>query len=98
MERTTFDKLLHFLLGASWAVVLMGALLVFKIFFYFGIAMAIFAVFVFVFFALFAVLALDAFAVNKERLKEAKKQTKLLEKIASSGEFKRAEAEKEQVS
>ena len=83
MAQTNFEKLLHFLIGAAWAIVLMGALLTFKIFFYFGIAMAVFAVFVFLFFALFVVLALDAFVVNKERLKEAKKQTELLEKIAA---------------
>ena len=82
MKKTSFERLSSFLLGASWAFVLMGSALVFHSFAIFGIISAIFATFVFIFLALFLVLALDAFVVNRERLEEAKKQTKLLEELA----------------
>ncbi len=81
MQKDIYEKIISFLLGASWAIVLFGALLIFKIFINFGIIIAIFSTIVFIVIALFLILALDAFLVNKQRLSEAKKQTKLLEKI-----------------
>ncbi len=81
MQKDIYEKIISFLLGASWAIILFGALLTFKIFINLGIVIAIFATVVFVFISLFLVLAIDAFLVNKQRLQEAKKQTKLLEKL-----------------
>ena len=81
MKRDAFTRLLHLLLGASWAFVIAGALIVFKLFIVFGYSTAVFVTFVYVFFALFIVLALDSFVTNKQRLQEAQKQTRLLEKI-----------------
>ena len=81
MKHDAFTRLLHLLLGASWAFVLLGAWLTFKTFIVFSFSTAVFVTFIYIFFALFIVLALDSFATNKERLKEAKKQTELLEKI-----------------
>ena len=81
MQKDIYENIIGFLLGASWAIVLFGALLTFKIFINFGIVAAIFATVVFIFISLFLILAIDAFLVNKQRLQEAKKQTQLLEKI-----------------
>ena len=81
MQKDIFEKIINFLLGASWAIVLFGAIIIFKIFLVFGISFALFITILYIFIALFFVLVLDAFLINKERLKEAKEQTKLLEKI-----------------
>ncbi len=81
MKQDAFTRLLHLLLGASWAFVLLGAWLTFKSFIVFGFSTAVLVTFIYIFFALFLVLALDAFVTNKERLQEAKKQTEVLEKI-----------------
>jgi hypothetical protein len=61
--------------------VLFGALITFKIFITLSVVLAIFATLCYIILSLFLILTLDAFVVNKERLKEAQKQTKLLEKI-----------------
>lgn len=81
MQKDIYEKIIGFLLGASWAIVLIGALIIFKIFINFGIVIAIFTTVIYIFVSLFLILAIDAFLVNKQRLQEAKKQTKLLEKI-----------------
>ena len=81
MTKTSFERLSSFLLGASWAFVLAGSALVFHTFAIFGIISALLATFVTVFLSLFLILALDAFVVNRKRLEEAQKQTKLLEEI-----------------
>ncbi|MDY0116983.1 MAG: hypothetical protein RBR59_05350 [Sulfurimonadaceae bacterium] len=81
MQKDFYERIISFLLGASWAIVLFGALLTFKIFLFLGFGLAFFITIVFIFISLFSVLALDSFMVNKQRLEEAKKQTELLEKI-----------------
>ncbi len=81
MKHDAFTRLLNLLLGASWAFVLVGALLVFKTFIFLGFTAAFLFTFIYLFVALFIVLTLDAFATNKERLYEEQKQTELLEKI-----------------
>jgi voltage-gated potassium channel Kch len=81
MQKDIFEKIASFLLGASWAIVLLGALIVFKTFLILGLALSLFLTLLYIFLSLFLVLLLDSFLVNKERLAEAKKQTELLEKI-----------------
>ena len=81
MQKDIYEKIIGFLLGASWGIILFGAIFVFKVFIGFGALLAIFSTVVFIFISLFFLLALDAFLVNKQRLEEAKKQTELLEKI-----------------
>ena len=83
MQKDIFDRIISFLLGASWAIVLFGALITFKIFIVLGLGLAIFITILFIIVSLLIILALDAFMVNKQRLAEAKKQTELLEKIYS---------------
>jgi len=82
MQKDFYYRIISFLLGASWAIVLFGALFTLKTFLSFGLALAIFATLLFIIIALFLILTLDAFEVNKQRLIEAKKQTKLLEEIS----------------
>lgn len=81
MQKDIYERIISFLLGASWAIVIFGALLTFTVFLSYSISFAIFTTTVYIFFSLFMILALDSFSVNKQRLAEAKKQTKLLEKI-----------------
>ncbi len=83
MQKDFYERIISFLLGASWAIVLFGALLTFKTFIVLGFGLALFFTLIFIIGSLFLILALDAFMVNKQRLVEAKKQTKLLEKLYS---------------
>ena len=69
------------MLGASWAIVLFGALITFRSFMFLGLPTTIFLTLIYIFTSLFMMLGLDSFVVNKQRLAEAKKQTKLLEKL-----------------
>ena len=81
MQKDIYERIINFLLGASWAIVLFGALITFKVFIAMSLALAIFLTLFYIIISLFLILGLDAFLVNKKRLHEAKKQTKLLEKI-----------------
>jgi hypothetical protein len=83
MQKEKFDRIISFLLGASWAIVIFGALITFQLFSFLGISLALFISITFVVISFFLILALDAFAVNRQKLEEAKKQTELLEKIYS---------------
>jgi len=71
------------LLGASWAIIFFGSLITFKVFLILGLGLAIFSTVLFIFIGLFLILGLDAFVVNRAKLNEMKKQTKLLEQIYS---------------
>jgi len=82
MQKDKYDKIIGFLQGASWAVVLFGAYFTFKFSFSFGLSFSLFLTIVYIFISLFLVLLLDALSVNRERLLEAKRQTKILEEIA----------------
>jgi len=83
MQKDLYSKIISFLLGASWAIVVFGALVTFKIFIVFGLIIALFSTLLFVILSFFLILTLDAFEVNKQRLEESKKQTELLQKIYS---------------
>jgi len=85
VQKDIFDRIISFLLGASWAIVLFGALITFKIFIVLGVGLALFITILFIILSLLIILTLDAFMVNKQRLAEAKKQTELLEKIYAQG-------------
>jgi len=81
MQKDIFDRIISFLLGASWAIVFFGALITFKTFIILGFSLSLFITILFVLFSLFMTLALDAFMINREKLRELKKQTKLLEEL-----------------
>jgi predicted lipid-binding transport protein (Tim44 family) len=86
MQEDKFDRIIAFLLGASYSILVIGVLIIFKLFSSFGFIISFFITILYIIFALFLILALDAFQINRQRLEEEKKQTKLLEKIES---FKR---------
>jgi len=83
MQKDIYDRIISFLQGASWAIVLFGAYFTFKFSIAFGLSIAIFLTTFFIIISLFLILALDAFSVHKQKLSEAKKQTRLLEKLYS---------------
>ncbi len=82
MQKDIYDKIIGFLQGASWAVVLFGAYFTFRFSFSFGLSFSLFLTILYIFISLFLVLLLDSFNVNRSRLVEAKKQTEILEEIA----------------
>jgi len=84
VQKDRFDKIISFLLGASWGIVFFGALLTFKFFLFLGFALSLFFTILFVIIFLFMILFLDAFSINRQRLLEAKKQTKILQEIAKN--------------
>ena len=81
MQKDEFDRIISFLLGASWAIIVLGALIVFNTFLFLGLYLALFITILYIIVSLFLILALDAFSINKQRLEESKKQTKILENI-----------------
>ena len=81
MKRSLFDKITSFLLGISWAFIVLGAFIIFKIFFFMGVSSALFFSILFVIFGLFLILLLETMLSYRERLDESKKQTQLLQEI-----------------
>ena len=81
MQKDKFDRIISFLLGASWGIVLFGALITFNLVSFLGPPLSIFVTIIFVVISMFMILALDAFSINRQRLEESKKHTKLLEDI-----------------
>jgi len=82
LQKDIFDRIISFLLGASWGLALFGAFIVFKTFIFLGFSFSLFLTIFYLFLILILILFLDAFSVNRKRLEEAKIQTELLEKIA----------------
>jgi uncharacterized membrane protein YuzA (DUF378 family) len=83
MQKDLYSRIISFLLGVSWGIILFGAFFIFQFSILFGLPLAIFTTIMYLIISLFLLLLLDAFSVNKQRLEEAKKQTQLLEKIYS---------------
>ncbi len=81
MQKDIYDRIIGFLQGASWAIVLIGAYFTFKFTISFGLPFGVFFTSLYIIFTLFLILLLDAFSVNKEKLRELKKQTKLLNNL-----------------
>ena len=73
--------LINFLLGASWALALIGASTLFFSFIGIGIIYAIVGSFFGSLPGLFMVLLLEYFLMREEKLQELRKQTKLLEEL-----------------
>ena len=78
MKKNLFETLLSFLLGISWAVLILGGLLTFKTFLDFGLFTAILATIIFIFITLFFILVLETMNVFRDGHEEKRKQTKLL--------------------
>jgi len=81
MKRSTSDALISFLQGIFWAFIFIGAWIIFHILSIFGIGLAVFSVFIFIFFSLIAQLLLETMRLNRQRTDETLKQTRLLQEI-----------------
>ena len=81
MQKDLYERLINFLFGASWGILLFGALFTFKTLLVFGLPVALFSGLLFILFMLMVILLLDALSVHKQKLKELEKQTEILEKI-----------------
>ncbi len=81
MKRSTFDALLSFLGGVSWAFVVIGAWVTFQSFVFLGIVPAIMFTFMFIFIALFLILVLESMGMYRDRHEMMARQTALLEEI-----------------
>jgi large-conductance mechanosensitive channel len=81
MKKTSFETILSFLLGVSWAFLLLGAILIFQYFLDFGIASAVFSTIAFIFVSLFFILLLEAINLYRDGHEEKIRQTKLLLEI-----------------
>ncbi len=81
LENGSLSFVINFLLGVSWAVMLIGATTSFLSFFHGNIFFAIVSALIGAIPGLVAVVLLEYFITDKEKLEELKKQTRLLEKI-----------------
>ncbi|HIC42880.1 MAG TPA: hypothetical protein EYO73_00870 [Sulfurimonas sp.] len=81
MKKSLFETLLSFLLGISFAFLIIGSALTFKIFLDFGLYSAIFSTIIFIFITLFFILILESMNLYREGYEEKKKQTRLLFEI-----------------
>ena len=84
MKRSTFDALLSFLGGVSWAFVIVGAWVTFQSFVFLGIVPAVMFTFLFIFLAIFLLLVLETMSMARDRNDMLKKQNELLEEIRES--------------
>ena len=75
--------LVNFLLGASWAFALIGASILFFSLLNVGFIYAFIGAFLGALPALFMVLLIEYFLMREEKLKELRKQTKLLEELVA---------------
>jgi len=78
MKKSLFETVLSFLLGISWAFLLLGSALTFKAFLDLGLFFALFSTIVFIFITLFVILILETMNLYREGHEEKRKQTKLL--------------------
>ncbi|ADR33486.1 hypothetical protein Sulku_0820 [Sulfuricurvum kujiense DSM 16994] len=84
MKRSTFDALLSFLGGVSWAFVIVGAWVTFQSLVFLGIVPALMFTFLFIFLAIFLLLVLETMSMARERNDMMAKQNQLLEEIRES--------------
>ncbi|WP_024955136.1 hypothetical protein [Sulfurospirillum arcachonense] len=80
-KRSTFERLISLLQGASWALVLIGAISFFFTLYPFGFFIAIVGAFLGSLGGLFFVVIFEIANLQIEKLDEIKKQTKLLERL-----------------
>ena len=78
MKKSLFETLLSFLLGISFAFLIIGSAITFKTFLDFGLFAALFSTIIFIFITLFFILMLETMNLFREGHEEKRKQTKLL--------------------
>ncbi|MDR2100548.1 MAG: hypothetical protein LBP40_06970 [Campylobacteraceae bacterium] len=79
LQKSYIQFLISFLLGVSWAFVILSAVLFFFIFARFSFFIGLLSAFIGAIFGLFMVLIVEIFNVQIQKLEELKRQTKLLE-------------------
>jgi len=92
MKRSTFDALLSFLGGVSWAFVIIGAWVTFQSLVFLGIVPALMFTFLFIFLAIFLLLVLETMSMARDRNDILKKQNELLEEIRENVQNSSADA------
>ena len=83
-KKSTFERLISLLQGASWALVVIGSFSLFLTLYSFGLLIAFFGAFLGSLGGLFFVVILEIAQIQIEKLDEIKKQTKLLEKLVDN--------------
>jgi len=78
LKRGSFDSLVSFLQGASWATVIIGAYLFFTLFYPFGLIVALIGGFFGALIGLFMVVFFEMAHTQEEILSEQREQTRLL--------------------
>lgn len=78
MKKSLFETLLSFLLGISFAFLILGSVLTFKTFLDLGLFAAIFSTIIFIFTTLFFILVLETMNLYREGHEEKRIQTKIL--------------------
>ncbi len=84
MKRRSFDSLVSFLQGASWATVIIGAYLLFTLFYPFGLIVALVGGFFGATIGLFLVIFFEMAHTQEDILKELQEQTRLLREKESN--------------
>jgi len=88
LENRPLGFVINFLLGVSWAVMLLGALTSFLSLYHDSFVIAVFSACIGAVPGLVSVLFLEHIITNKEKLDELRKQTQLLEKMLQEKEEK----------
>jgi uncharacterized protein YhhL (DUF1145 family) len=81
MKRSSFDNIVSFLQGTFWALLILGVWIIFNLFYPFGLVLAVFFTFLYLFFMLLAIVILENARTNRLKADEVIKQTELLESI-----------------
>jgi len=82
VKKTLLENVISFLLGLFWALLIISALIIFKSFYNISILFAIVVVIASSTFWLLLIIFLEIANIQIEKLKELKKQTKILESLA----------------
>lgn len=81
-RKSTFERLIALLQGASWALIIVGAFSLFSSFSSFGILFALVAAFIGALPGFLFLTLLELGNIQIEKLQELKKQTRLLEEMS----------------
>ncbi len=81
MQKNSFESIVSFLQGVSWAIVVIGAYLFFTLFYPFGLIVALVGGFFGAMIGLFMVVFFEMAHSQEESLQEQREQTKILKEL-----------------